>query len=269
MKYCTNCGSPLKNNLNFCIRCNEKIQNLAKKNNKIKSKIKKNFISRYFNLKANCSICNRNLDLFSFKSRMMLRDGWLCVDCLKKAYDITKIKFNKTTLEEYKNMTISFKNNNKKKIYINIAGVTFNNESNIDIQEIFKKIVKMGIAEGYFDSYGGLSGKDLKDELYINGNVGEVANQEFPYDVLLKKENDSIKVYIQDYDDKKITHIGYIPKEEKENVEKLIDNFDYTIKAYIVGGKYKVLEDDEDEYDKDCIVVNELSYGLELVIEEK
>lgn len=42
--------------------------------------------THYFSSKAKCSICNKSLDLATFRSRYQLIDGWLCMKCLKKIF---------------------------------------------------------------------------------------------------------------------------------------------------------------------------------------
>lgn len=81
------------------------IKNTCEKYKKRYSKIKsipKKQRTKYFNLKAACFICNKNLDLFSFKSRYRLIDGWMCFKCFKKYLKKDTFIHNNYTKEDIK-----------------------------------------------------------------------------------------------------------------------------------------------------------------------
>ncbi|WP_321993275.1 DUF4428 domain-containing protein [Clostridium butyricum] len=52
----------------------------------------------FFDLKAICGICNREVGLNRYKIKKS--DTWICPECLKRAGGITSVNVSKLTLEE-------------------------------------------------------------------------------------------------------------------------------------------------------------------------
>lgn len=233
---------------------------------------------RYFQFKANCNICGKNLDLFSFRGRQMLKDGWLCMNCYKKAKDFTTINF-KTPLERIKNIINSIDGKNKVikpettfiakdkvnntvaktnsiifKDEFKIVGTTFENHP-----KNLKEIVKNGLAIDEFEKYEGYTNKEiLEDEL----NVGEVHDQSLGDAKLEIYEFDgkeAIKVLIDNFKGQ-FLEVGNIPKDKISKIIPYIkDGKKILIWPTILGGKFKNGEEDE-------LIIETLDYGVKLLI---
>lgn len=216
----------------------------------------------YFSINANCKICNANLNLFSFKSRYLFKDGWLCKKCYKKL----NIQ-NYNPKQTITNITTEKNDKKKEEIIFNIAGITFNNDDGINRQDILKKIINTGIQNEYLIPYNGLSIKDMKQELYdqlyeVDGQ--ELTDVRFQETIINNKK--AIMVLLNDYNDDYL-EIGHVPKDKIQIVKETLDNKKYNIKCYIRGGKYKEITYYEEDYqDKEEVIEDELIYGLEIRI---
>ena len=213
-----------------------------------------------FSIKASCKLCNNNLDLLSFKSRYMFKDGWLCKSCYKK-YNINN--YNSKMLIS----NVIKKDINKNKIIFNVAGTTFNNEDGSNRQDIIEKIVNNGIKNEYLIPYNGLTIKDMKQDYY--DRLYYVDGQELS-DIKFKEKNikneKAIMILLNDFNDNYV-EVGYVPKNKIEEISTIIKNNDYKVRCFIRGGKYKEIEYyDEDYQYKEEIIENDLIYGLEIKI---
>ena len=154
----------------------------------------------------------------------------------------------------------------KKNTFVfNIAGVTYENDKGKDIQSLIKKTArKIATAEG-IKSYGGWTNKEI---IEYGQDVSEFEDVELGEYILFEKvkgsKNTAIKTYINLENDK--VHIGYVPKQHKAFVTKLLTtNSILNIHADVVGGKIKEVDFDL-EKDKEIVVINEDDYGVEITL---
>lgn len=164
--------------------------------------------------------------------------------------------------------------NSEETITFRIVGVTKENENNINIQSVLKKIIKSYKQTGDLTSFDGLTNsqilKDYKEEFgpdnisefesqYIYNNLELVPEPENPYD-----EN-AVKVYLYDANGEK-HHIGYVGGNDNLKVKNLIKN--KTMKRNhieFIGGKHKFVDYDESE-DKEFIKTKDLNIGVSVNI---
>ena len=155
-----------------------------------------------------------------------------------------------------------------KQISFKVKGVTFQNEDNEDIQKEIKRILKEYKNNGYFDElYGGYTDKEIVE---MDLNVSEYEGYSFPVKLVGDEYNgeDCLKIYFKTYDDKYV-HVGYAPKEKINDISEWISKKDLRIdgKLNIVGGKYKYAEIYEEDYEeKERVVKQELTYGIEITL---
>lgn len=149
-----------------------------------------------------------------------------------------------------------------------VKGVTFKNEENNDIQKEIKKILKEYKSNGYFDKlYGGYTNNEIKE---MDLNVSEYEGYSFPARLVGDeyKGKDCVKIYFKTYNNEYI-HVGYAPKENLDEIAKWITKVGIKTegKLEIIGGKYKHSEIYEEDYEeKEEIVTEELTYGLEVTL---
>lgn len=142
---------------------------------------------------------------------------------------------------------------------IKVVGVTFESHP-----KNIHKIIKNGLYYKEFKRYKGLKDKELiKKDLSM-----KEFNHEPLSDVLLKpylfEEKEAIKVLINDFDDNYL-EVGYIPKEEVNNLLPYLNNkYEIIIDAYLTGGNLKNVLDNS-------LSIEELNIGisLEIIIKEK
>lgn len=241
----------------------------------------------YFDLKATCSFCHTNLNLLTCKSRLELKDGWICSKCVKKIGGWNSVKRKKTTVNDIKkaidiktSSPISSQNTNSKQNNINkhsekvftfkVSGVSFDDDTGKNRQTIIKHIIKQGIKMEYLTAYNDISNKEMIED-YINPNY-YVAGQYIKSTKLeTSKYNneEAIKVYISDYEDN-YYHIGWVPHDDIYKVLTILQS-NNTIKIYseFIGGKYKEIWYD-DINDQEKIKTNtDLSYGIKVIIKIK
>lgn len=48
--------------------------------------------TKYLDINAVCCRCNKDLGLFTFRSRIQLVDGWLCMKCAKKIFKLNEMQ---------------------------------------------------------------------------------------------------------------------------------------------------------------------------------
>lgn len=151
-----------------------------------------------------------------------------------------------------------------KRVYFKTAGVTFDNR-----QDVFKKFVKAAKKEYCFEPYDGMTNKEI---IELDDSVFETSHLEInslrlePTEI---KNKNAIEVHITDFYGKKEYLVGYVEKDEIDNVLEVIElihnNPQYKVesKAYIVGGKVKKVVYDDD---KPSIMIDELNYGLDVIL---
>lgn len=82
-------------------------------------------------------------------------------------------------------------------------------------------------------------------------------------------DKNAIKVFLKFNEYDFPTHIGYVPKTETKNLKNIINTKNVTlIDTRYVGGKIKNVEYDE-ETDKEKVVIEELTLGIEICISYK
>lgn len=181
--------------------------------------------------------------------------------------DNTDITNNNQTIEENKNSNI--------KEY-KLAGVTYKNEDNKDIQKEIKKILREYINEGIIDKedmFLGYTNSDIKDMAIEVSQYEDITfNAKLKEDIFENKP--CVKVYIERADGQTYTHIGYIPKRynQIQEVIDILNNYNnIKLNLYIVGGKIKEcqIDYDDDYNEKFYVETTELDYGFRLFIEYK
>ncbi|WP_368657612.1 HIRAN domain-containing protein [Metabacillus halosaccharovorans] len=152
-------------------------------------------------------------------------------------------------------------------ITFNVAGVTFENDNNKEIQPLLRRIARQIAKDNDIESYAGYTNAEILE--YVE-SVSEFEDLEcgdyirFEKDPNNEFDENAIKVVI-DLDGKK-HHIGHVPKKENVKIGSLLDSdSDLDISANFVGGKIKEVEYDF-EKDKDVVITNELTLGLEITI---
>ena len=154
-------------------------------------------------------------------------------------------------------------------ISFKVKGVTFKNEDGKDIQKEIKNILKEYKHNDYFDSlYGGYTNSEIKE---MDLNVSEYEGEIFPAKLVGDEYNheECLKVYFKTYNDEYV-HVGYAPKDKLEELSNWLSKEDLKVsgKLEVVGGKYKHLELYEEDYEeKERVVIEELTYGLEVTLE--
>lgn len=167
----------------------------------------------------------------------------------------------------------------------NVRGTTFKNEDGIDIQSGIKEILKEYKEEGYIEKeelYGGYTNSEIKE---LELNVSEFEEINFGGAIVKSEYNGELcyKIYISKIygikafeflnkgceieTDENYFHIGYVPKEEIEDLEKMLENENakkYSIYIKIIGGKYKQSYCDDSYEEK--IRTKTLTYGFEFNI---
>ena len=120
------------------------------------------------------------------------------------------------------------------------------NDEGIKVKSILEAEIKEGLKLGYLDKYDGLKSSEMKEE-YENDTIYEIADQEFKKAALLK-EGDKVKVYIFDWTGTGFHHIGFLPQNICDEMDKYlteVDKYSFDICGIITGGKYKTITKDE------------------------
>ena len=149
----------------------------------------------------------------------------------------------------------------------NVIGTDKDNEEGIKVKNILDEEIKQGVKLGYIDKYDGLKMSEIKEE-YENDIVYEYAEQEFKRTGLVV-DGDKIKVYIYDWDMKALHHVGYVAK---ENVDELMpylterEKYSFDICGLITGGKYRKVIKDEASGKVTVEKGNDGKLGMELDI---
>jgi hypothetical protein len=150
----------------------------------------------------------------------------------------------------------------------NVAGVTAKNEDKKDIQKLLRQQGKLYLKENYLDLFGGYKNREIieddlevaefEDLLFAQQEISFVPEPTNEYD------SNAIKVYIK-YDEVPI-HIGYVPKKDNDELKRILGEEDVRrYEARYVGGKIKSVDYDEEE-DKDIVVIEELTLGVEIEV---
>lgn len=154
------------------------------------------------------------------------------------------------------------------KIDFKVKGVTFKNEDGKDIQKEIKRVLKEYKSNDYFDTlYGGYTNSEIKE---MDLNVSEYEGEIFPVRLVGDEYNNEecLKVYFKTYNDEYV-HVGYAPKDKLEEISEWLNKKELKVdgKLEVVGGKYKHTEFYEEDYEeKERVVVEELTYGLEITL---
>lgn len=129
-----------------------------------------------------------------------------------------------------------------------VAGITKTNIDGKNIQKLVKDYLKDNADS---DDFGGLSKKELKEELYFETKV-------YKYEL---DETNTIKLVPEPtnkYDKNAIMivhdemgHIGYVPAKHAIQVKKIIDSGIKELSIKLRGGPYKISE--EDDYGEEII----------------
>ncbi len=120
------------------------------------------------------------------------------------------------------------------------------NDEGIKVKNILEAEIKEGLKLGYLDKYDGLKSSEIKEE-YENDTIYEIADQEFKK-AALRKEGDKVKVYIFDWTGTGFHHIGFLPQNICDEMDKYlteVDKYSFDICGIITGGKYKTITKDE------------------------
>lgn len=237
-----------------------------------------------------CAVCNKS----TLKFLMITKDGnYICNKCKNEiykyndklySYSIEELKEsikNQTNVENTKHLNSSENSIIENKVIspllhtknYKLSGVTFQNEEGKDIQEEIKKILREYVSNGLIekdDMFCGYTNSDIKDMDIIVSQYEDI-----PFGCKLKKDTfedkPCVKVYIKRADDT-YTHIGYIPKKNKQiqEVIDILNTYDsITLILYITGGKMKRcrVETDDEYNEKFYVETIDLTYGFELFIE--
>ena len=120
------------------------------------------------------------------------------------------------------------------------------NDEGLKVKNILDAEIKEGLKLGYLDKYDGLKASEMKEE-YENDTIYEIADQEFKK-AALRLEGDKVKVYIFDWTGTGFHHIGYLPENIAEEMNKYLtatDKYSFDICGIITGGKCKTITKDE------------------------
>lgn len=150
----------------------------------------------------------------------------------------------------------------------NVAGVTAKNENKKDIQKVLRQQGKLYAEENSIDLYAGYKNKEIiedylevaefEDLIFYQDQISFIPEPTNQYDP------NAIKVFIK-YEEEPM-HIGYVPKDKNIEFKKILDNEDVRrIEAQYVGGKIKSVEYDSNK-DKDSVVIEELTLGVEIKV---
>ncbi len=236
----------------------------------------------YFDIKANCSICGKDLGLFTFRSRLQLADGWLCSSCIKNAGGFKKVTRKKDTKET---ILKKMQENNKKDIVqqkdeefikkekpkphietFHCVGESFDNEDGINRQKRIKQITQHYKRDDFITKeflYGGLSNKEIIefytsisefDDIPFLGNIKEYNYQ----------GERAFAIYLQDTD-KKEYKVANIARKDIDRYINIIENKKVIRTGFLVdGGKTKYVGLNENG--KDVVKTKNLDYGIRVII---
>ena len=149
----------------------------------------------------------------------------------------------------------------------NVVGTDKANEEGIKVKDILDEEIRQGIKLGYIDKYDGLKMSEIKEE-YENDVIYEYAEQEFKRTGLVV-DGDKIKVYIYDWDMKALHHVGYVAKENVDEIMPYLNNrekYSFDICGLIIGGKFRKVIKDEASGKVTVEKGNDGKLGIELDI---
>lgn len=151
----------------------------------------------------------------------------------------------------------------------NVAGVTKHNDKNKDIQKLLRRYGKLYCEENLIELYGGYTNKEILEYVFEVSEFVDLEFKDTEISFVPEPTNaydpNAIKVFI-DYGNEEKHHIGYVPKKHTSELKEILDSKSVlALTACYVGGKFK--ESDYDlEKDKDIVVTNELTLGVEVKI---
>lgn len=131
----------------------------------------------------------------------------------------------------------------------NVAGVTYKNEANKDIQALIRKSAKQHLLDYDLKTYGGYTNRQiLEDDMEVSEFEDVTLYKEhirFEEDPANPYDPNAIKVYLTFVEGEE-HHFGYVPKAKNERVKKILDTKDVQkIHARVIGGKVKQADYDE------------------------
>lgn len=205
-----------------------------------------------------------------------------CKDCKNLFQEINRTEtFNHINIEEdviystdpnndLNNSSVPFKKNDEAdsvSIIFNVAGVTYENDSGKEIQPLLRKIARQIAKDNDIESYGGYTNSEIIEYIESISEFEDVECGEyitFEKDPNNEFDKNAIKVIVE-LDSKK-HHIGHVPKKNNLEIGSLLDSDSIVgISANFVGGKIKEVQYDF-EKEKDIVVTNELTLGLEVIL---
>lgn len=149
-----------------------------------------------------------------------------------------------------------------------VAGVTKDNDKGVNIQNLLKRLANGYKKNEYIESWDGMTKREM---LEYGEEQSEFEYQTISNVIRLEPEPDNphdsnaIKVFMKDVSGEE-HHVGYIKREDIEEVKKQIQRNDFKyINVSFTGGKYRYVEYDE-VADEEFIKEEELTRGLELTL---
>lgn len=115
-----------------------------------------------------------------------------------------------------------------------------------------------------YEKYDGLTGKELREEVELTEKVWEYPIIYIDLELVHEKDNihdeNAIAVFADiDY---KATKIGYIPREDNEEILEHMNQFSYKVTGTLLGGKYK-----EYDYVEEKVISSSTDLSMEIEFE--
>ena len=189
----------------------------------------------YFDNKALCSICNKDLSLKTLRCRFQLADGWLCSDCIKLAGGYSNLNRKKDTIEIVKEKIKNIQKEKNKVKSINQNSIQYQNieqETN-KIKSITEEQKREILGEERYKREIGLRSLNAEYKKYTDKQFK--IHEELMYSNLYSKAINQKKIFNK-YSDKYIELcnqlLQLLPKtleyDKKEaKISKLERSFDY------------------------------------------
>lgn len=149
----------------------------------------------------------------------------------------------------------------------NVAGVTFNNDDGKNRQQILKKILNGYKNEGYFESFNGYSNKDIKEFGLPVYEYDGFFLESLKFTETTYKNQLAYEVYLLDVNNK-YHLVGFVPQNTVEELKFYLDNYNVIgIAASFIGGRYKDIDYDDVNLDKEIVVIkDDLDIGVNIHI---
>ncbi|APH18878.1 PH domain-containing protein [Clostridium botulinum] len=111
----------------------------------------------FFDLKATCSVCLREVGLKRYKIKKS--NAWICPECLKRAGGVLAVDISKCTTEDIKGIIAQKEFKGQKKID------TFTNDSLGTAKEMYDYCIHNGFGSGWNEKWGVKHFKIIEDNL--------------------------------------------------------------------------------------------------------